>query len=273
MNYFQSFILGIVQGLTEFLPISSSAHLVVVPFLFGWELDPEVAFLFDILVQAASLFAVVYFFYHDLLRLIRQFVQGIIQRKPFGDPDSRLAWLIIAATIPAGLTGFFLKDQVEAAFNSIRFVGLALVINSIILFTVERVGQRNRNLGSLTIIDSIWVGIAQVFAIFPGISRSGATISGGMFRNLERTSAARFSFLLSIPVLTAAGLFTAFDLMQSQEIASQFLVFLPGILSSAIVSYLSIRFLLNYLMKHSLNGFAVYCGLIGVLIYIIYSLR
>lgn len=266
MTFFQSFILGIVQGLTEFLPVSSSAHLVIVPYILGWDLDPEIAFVFNILVQTASLIAVIIFFKNDLLSMIRQFFLGIRHRKPFENSDSRLAWLIILATIPAGLFGFLFKDQVELAFNSTLFIGIALFLNSIILSSVEWVGKRNRSLVEMNILDSLVIGFSQIIAILPGISRSGSTISGGMIRNLNRPSAAKFSFLLSIPVLSAAGLLAFFDLLKMADFTSQAFVYLPGLISSAVVSYLSIRFLIQFLMKHSLYYFAIYCAIVGIVI-------
>jgi undecaprenyl-diphosphatase len=239
----------------------------------GWDLDPQVAFIFNILVQTASLLAVIIYFKDDLLRMVRQFFLGIRHRKPFENTDSRLAWLIILATIPAGLFGFLFKDQVELAFNSTLFIGVALFINSIILTSVEWVGKRNRNLDEMNVLDSLIIGFSQIIAIFPGISRSGSTISGGMFRNFNRTSAAKFSFLMSIPVLAAAGLLATSDLLKLAEFNSQALIYLPGLISSAVVSYLSIRFLIQFLMKHSLYYFAIYCAIVGIVIIAVYWIQ
>lgn len=273
MSILQSIILGIVQGLTEFLPISSSAHLVIIPYLLGWEIDPETAFIFNILVQTASLIAVILYFRKDLSRLIRHFFKGIIERKPFQDSDSRLAWYIIVATIPAGIFGLIFKDLIEKAFGSILFVAIAWFITAIILASVEWVGKRNRSLDNLNLKDAIIIGLSQIIAVFPGLSRSGATISGGMIQNLDRPSAARFSFLMSIPVLLAAGFLTGIDLIQMENLNQQIIYFLPGIIASAIVSYFSIRWLIQYLMNRSLLVFSIYCVLMGFFVLTVYWWR
>ena len=209
MTILQSIILGIVQGLTEFLPISSSAHLVIFPYIMGWELDPQISFIFNVLVQNATLIAVIIFFKKELFEIARQFILGLKNRTPFTNPDSRLGWSILIATIPAGIVGVLIKDYVEMAFQSILFVAIALFANAVILAIAEIIGKRSRSLGDISFSDAIWVGFAQVISIFPGISRSGSTMAGGLARDLNRTSAAKFSFLISIPIMLAAGIYTS----------------------------------------------------------------
>lgn len=273
MTIIQSIILGIIQGLTEFLPISSSAHLVIFPYVLGWDIDPQEAFIFNVLVQSATLIAVIFYFKNEIIEVIKQFFLGIKNRQPFSNPVSRLGWSIIIATIPAGLVGVFIKDSVEMAFQSSIFVAIALFANAGILVLAEIIGKRVRSLEQISLLDGLWVGFAQVISIFPGISRSGSTMAGGLARNLNRTSAAKFSFLISIPIMLAASLYTSLDLLEVPDVTGSMLVFLPGFISAGVVGYLSIRWLINYLVKRSFYLFAIYCAVVGLLILGIYWIR
>ena len=273
MTFYQSFILGIVQGITEFIPISSSGHLVIIPYLLQWNLNPELAFIFDVLVQVATLLAVIAYFWRDLYEILKQFILGLWNRKPFTNTYARMGWLLIIATIPAGIIGIIAKDVVENAFSSILLTGIALLVNAFLLALAEKLGKRNRQQKDVTPLDSLIIGLFQSMAIFPGLSRSGSTIAGGVFRNLDRKTAARFSFLMSIPIMLAAGLFASFDLRNIPNLISNLLVFLPGFISSAVVGYLSIRWLLDYVSKHSLYIFSIYCSIVGLLVILIYLLR
>jgi undecaprenyl-diphosphatase len=259
MSMLQAIILGIIQGLTEFLPVSSSAHLVLVPFFFGWSLPADQAFAFDVLVQMGTLLAVIVYFRKDLLQIVVGFLQGIIQRRPFGSPQANMGWYLILATIPAGIFGLLVKDKVEAAFQSPVATALFLLGTAAILFISEWIGKRTRPLESLTWKDALWIGCAQAISIFPGISRSGSTIAGGLLRNIERKSAARFSFLMSIPIMLAAGLLAVLDLMKIPNLSEFLPIISAGFLTAAVVGYLSIHWLLSYLTRHSLRSFAIYC--------------
>jgi undecaprenyl-diphosphatase len=263
MSVLQSIILGIIQGLTEFLPVSSSAHLVLTPYLLGWEIPAQEAFIFNVLVQVASLVAVIAYFWTDLLAILRAWVSGIIQRKPFADPQARLGWFLILATIPAGLAGLLVKDLVEQAFASPVATAMFLFVTAAMLTAAEYFSQQKRELDHLNWKDSLWIGLAQAVAIFPGISRSGATISGGMALGLKRPAAARFAFMMSIPIMLAAGLLASLDMVKIPGVLSMFPVFIPGLITSAIVSYFAIRWLLKYLTHRSLYIFAVYCAILG----------
>jgi undecaprenyl-diphosphatase len=214
MNIIQSILLGIVQGLTEFLPVSSSGHLVLVPHLLGWEIPADEAFAFDVLVQVATLVGVFAYFWRDLVSIITAFIQGLLRRQPFEDPQARLGWYLILATIPAGLFGLTIKEALERGFSDPISTAIQLLITAAMLVVAERVGRRNRGMDALTWKDALWMGAWQAIAALPGISRSGATITGGMIANLERPAAARFSFLMSIPVMLAAGLLATFDLLE-----------------------------------------------------------
>ncbi len=269
MSLLQAAVLGIVQGLTEFLPISSSAHLVLVPWALGWRFDPEPAFVFNVLVQLGTLVAVIVYFRADLLSLVRAGIRGLLSGRPLADPESRLAWLIALATIPAALAGVLIKPLVEQAFERPAVVSAALPVTAAFLWIGERVGRRSRRLEGLTALDALWVGVAQALALFPGISRSGSTIAAGLGRNLTRTDAARLSFLMSVPVMIGAGAIASLDLVASPTAFAQLPPLIVGFCVAAVVGYLSIRWLLGYLSRHPLTVFAGYClvvGLVGLLL-------
>lgn len=270
MSLLQAIILGIIQGITEFLPISSSGHLVLAPFFFGWDLPPDQVFTFDVLVQMGTLVAVLVYFRKDLADIITGFVKALAARKPFGEPNARMGWYLILATIPAGLLGLSIKDLVEAAFQSPLATALFLFVTAALLLISERLGGKQRQLQSLTWKDALWIGCAQALSIFPGVSRSGSTIAGGLSCNLERPAAARFSFLMSIPIMLAAGVLAGSDLRNISDL----MIFLPniiaGFLTAAVVGYLVIKWLLAYLAHHSLRVFAIYCAALATLTLIVW---
>ena len=265
MTILQAIILGIVQGLTEFLPISSSAHLVVIPYLLGWDIPVSQAFIFDVLVQLGTLAAVILFFRRDLWGIVSAWVYGLFHRAPFGTANSRMGWYLMLATIPAGLLGITFKSKVEAVFNNPLFTASLLFGTAILLVVAEKIGQRNRSIESMNWKDALWVGVFQAISIFPGISRSGSTISGGMTRNLDRPSATRFSFLMSVPVMIAAGLIGMLDLNQIPDAAAFLPVMATGFLTAAVVGYLTIRWLLGFVSKRSFYPFAIYCVVFATL--------
>lgn len=263
MTLIQALFLGIVQGATEFLPISSSAHLVLVPWILRWEFDPKAAFIFNILVQWGTLLAVVFYFRHDLHLMARAVWRGLRSRKPLQDPEARLAWLVLAASIPATIIGVVLKTQVSQAFEKPTAVSLLLLITATALFLCERIGKLDRTLNSLSTPDSLWIGLAQASALFPGISRSGATIAAGLLRRLQRPHAARFSFLIAIPVMIGAGLVALIDLANLPDGNSQMSALVVGFLAAVIVGYFAIRWLIQFLSQKSLSVFAAYCAVVG----------
>lgn len=265
MTLFQSILLGIIQGLTEFLPVSSSGHLVIVPYLLGWQIPAQDAFVFDVLVQVATLLAVFAYFWNDLVAIVRAFLIGLWRREPFKDPMARLGWLIILATIPAGAIGFALKNTVENAFNNPVATGFFLLATAILLLAAERFGKRTASLEKITWKDALWIGFFQAMAIFPGVSRSGATITGGMTRDMERAPAARFSFLMSTPIMLAAGLLASLDLVKTPDLGSILPIFIPGFIVAALTGYLAIRWLLGYLTRHPLYVFSIYCAALGLI--------
>ncbi len=263
MSLIQALVLGIVQGATEFLPISSSAHLVLVPWLLKWEFDPKAAFIFNILVQWGTLLAVVFYFRHDLQAMVSAAWRGLRSRRPTQDTDARLAWLILAASIPATIVGVALKTQVSQAFENPTTVSLLLLVTAVMMFLSERIGKFERSLDTLTATDALYIGLAQALALFPGISRSGATIAAGLARHFQRPHAARFSFLIAIPVMFGAGLVAVFDLAQIPDGNSQVSALVVGFLAAVVVGYIAIRWLIRFLTHKSLSTFALYCAIVG----------
>jgi undecaprenyl-diphosphatase len=259
MTIFQAIILGIVQGLTEFIPVSSSGHLVLVPWLLGWRFEPEIVFVFDVLVQLGTLVAVFVYFWDDILTMTRAVLLGLRHGRPFETAAARLGWLVALATLPAVVLGVLLKDLVEATFHSEVATAGFLLGTAALLALSESMGRRTRGIGSLNWVDAAVIGLTQALAVFPGISRSGATIAGGLWRGLERTAAARFSFLMSIPAMLGAGVIAARDLAGIPNFASYLPPILAGFVAAAIVGYLCIRWLLAYLQRGSLYVFAAYC--------------
>jgi undecaprenyl-diphosphatase len=219
------------------------------------------------------LVSVIIYFWEDLVKIARDFLKGLFVRQPFKEPGARLGWLLILATIPAGIAGLVFKDLVESAFSDPLLTALLLFGTAGLLVIAELVGKRNRTLDGVSWKDAIWIGCFQAFAIFPGISRSGSTITGGMTRNLDRPTSARFAFLMSIPIMLAATASAGSDLALSGELSDMLLPLVVGCLTAGLVGYLSIRWLLGFLTRHSLYPFAVYCVLIGTLTLFLYTFR
>jgi undecaprenyl-diphosphatase len=263
MTILQALLLGVVQGATEFLPISSSGHLVLVPWLFQWQIDPTTAFIFDVLVQWGTLVAVILYFFSDLVDIFKAVVQAILQGKPLGTPMARRGWLLVLASLPAALLGVLAKSSVEAAFASPLIVSFFLLGTAAILAISERLGDQLRSIEAIGAADAMIIGLAQSLALFPGISRSGATIAGGLTRNFKRADAARFSFLMSVPIMIGAGLIALLDLSSTPDAVDQLPALAIGFASAAIVGYFSIRWLLDYLTHHPLTIFILYCTFIG----------
>jgi undecaprenyl-diphosphatase len=269
MTILQAIILGIVQGLTEFLPISSSAHLVIVPALLGWDIPANFNFIFDVLVQMGTLLAVIIYFWNDLVEILKAMIAGIRSKSPFKESKARLGWLVILATIPAGLSGLLIKPLVESAFSSPSATALMLVVTALILFLAERIGKPKRDLDNLTWVDALWIGLAQTLSIFPGISRSGATISAGLVRNIKRNEAARLSFLMSIPIMLASGFLEVKDLISMTDLSTYLLPVIAGVVAAGIIGFLAIRWLLGYLNKHPLYVFSIYCLIAAAVVLIV----
>ncbi len=264
MSLLQAFILGIIQGATEFLPISSSGHLVLAPWFFGWQFEPEQAFIFDVLVQWGTILAVMVYFRKDLWALLVAGVRSLRGGESWRDPLARRAWLILLASIPAAVLGLLIKQTIELTFNSPFAVALFLMGTAILLVIGEAMGKRERGLGTLRWSDAIIIGLFQALALFPGVSRSGSTIAGGLLRGLNREQAARFSFLLAVPTMLGAGLIALLDLVQAGDSVAQIAPLLVGFLAAAIVGFAAIHWLLAFLRTRRLYIFAFYCALLGI---------
>lgn len=265
LDILHALILGIVQGATEFLPVSSSGHLVIVPWLFEW---PTPSLLFDTVLHWGTLLSIIVVFWREFVAIIVATLRSIYQRS-LRDPDARLGWFIVIGTIPAVLTGLLLKDHIEALFHSARATGVFLLVTAGLLALSERLARRIPSpveLGQMKLSQAISIGVAQAIALAPGISRSGATIAAGLAVGLRRDVAARFSFLLGTPAFLGAGLLQMVDAMavDSTAVASQASVLLVGFVASAVVGFLAIRFMLAYLRRHTLHVFAVYCLVVGL---------
>ncbi len=273
MTLLQAIILGIVQGLTEFIPISSSGHLVLVPHILGWEISAEAHFVFDIMVQTATLLAVFAYFWADIVSITKITIRDLVQKQPIAHPESKIAWLLFLATIPAGLFGLMFNGSLEKAFGSPMMTSIFLIVTAGLLVAAEKLGNRSRSLEKTNWVDALWIGFSQVLALLPGISRSGATIAAGMTRDFDRPSAARFSFLMSIPIMIAAGIFAGFELSQIHNFADLLPTFAAGFIAAAVTGYLAIRWLLKSLSNRSLYIFAIYCAAFGILNLVLILIR
>lgn len=262
MDLLQAIILGLVQGATEYIPVSSSAHLILVPWFLGW---PDPSFEFEVLVQWGTLVGVFIFFWQDIWAITKGFLQGITQGRPFATFEAKLGWYVIIATIPAVVLGLMFKDFFEAAFAEPAVAGGLLILTAILLTVAEYFGSRAKALENLTWLDSLLIGFWQAAAILPGISRSGATIGGAVIQGYNRTDAARFSFLMSIPALLGAGLVALIDLVGDGTLAAQLPAISVGFIAAAISGYICIRWLLHYLQRNSLYVFAIYCTALSIL--------
>jgi undecaprenyl-diphosphatase len=260
MDLFQAAVLGIVQGLTEFLPISSSGHLIMVPFLFGW---PPHSQAFDLALHVGTLVALVWFFWADWLRLISGFFRGLASATVRAeDPAWRMALLVLLGSIPAGLIGVVGEKPIETLFRSPVLNAGLLIFFGLVLFAADRMGSLKRTLDDLRWPDALVIGLAQVLALMPGTSRSGITMTAGLFRGLDRPTAARFSFLLSGPIIAAAALFKLREGIPAAELGGAAV----GVLFSAVVGFVAIGFLLRYLQRNSLTVFVIYRVLFGLVV-------
>ncbi|HEX7587461.1 MAG TPA: undecaprenyl-diphosphate phosphatase [Anaerolineae bacterium] len=286
MLIFQAIILGLVQGLSEFIPISSSAHLIIVPWLFGWNDAVLDSLSFDVALHIGTLVALLLFFAADWVRLIRAGIASIIERKIGEDVDRRLAWLIVVGTIPGGIAGvlgetaveeLFHKPNVPIAQTAMIVMAFIIALLGAILFAAERIARHVRGMKDLTLKDTIVIGLAQAFALFPGVSRSGSTITAGLFLGLERETAARFSFLLSAPIIAGAGaksMFNVYSAFKAGQLAQgELVLFGVGFIAAALSGYLCIKFLLRYLQTNSIDLFVYYRWALALLVLLVAVFR
>lgn len=267
IEYFQAIVLGIVQGATEFVPVSSSGHLVIVPWLLGWPAPP---LLFDTVLHWGTLLSIVLVFWRELWAILIAMLQSLARRS-LQNPHARLGWFIVVGSIPAMVVGLLFKDFFESLFHSAQIAGLFLFMTAGFLLLSEWIARNRQATDDLDHMgwgQAILVGLAQAIALAPGISRSGSTMAAGLATGLRRDEAARFSFLLGSPAFFGAGLLQLIDALATDagEVASQAPLLVIGFGVSALAGYLAIRGLLAYLRSHSLYIFAVYCVAMGLVV-------
>lgn len=282
----QSIVLGIIQGATEFIPVSSSAHLVIVPWLFGWNDAVLTSLSFDVSLHIGTLLAVLIYFAKDWWRLLKAGVMSIIERKIGDDPDRRMAWLIVIGTIPGGLVGMLAEDFIDGLFHqsgsqihTTAMVVMAVIIAlwGLVLWLADEHGSRTEGLSGLTFKNAILIGLAQALAVFPGISRSGSTIAAGLFLGFKREAAARFSFYLSAPIIIGAGLKSVYEILKLQSsgmiTSNEMLLFPAGMLAAAVSGFICIHWLLSYLQKNSVKPFVYYRWALALLVFVLAVFR
>jgi undecaprenyl-diphosphatase len=262
MSLLEAVVLGIVQGITEFLPISSTAHLRIVPALLGWE-DPGAAY--SAVIQLGTVGAVLVYFARDLVTLTRAFLQGLAARAPFGTADSRLAWYVGLGTIPIGVLGLLFRRSIETSLRSLYVISASLIVLGLVLLAVERLARHARHIEDLTLRDALLIGGWQALALIPGSSRSGTTLTGGLALGLTRADAARYSFLLSIPATTLAGLLQLKELVQTSHGESS-LSLAVGTVVSFLTGLLAIHGLLRFLRTRSTLVFVAYRVVLGLVL-------
>jgi undecaprenyl-diphosphatase len=261
-------LMGIVQGLTEFLPVSSSGHLILVPYLLGIT-DPFVTSLqFSVILHIGTLVALLLYFRHDWLRLVPAFVAAIRHRSLDGDPDRRLAALIAVATVPALILGFLLHDLEDVIRDEIGLVAVMLVIGAAILWLAERTGSRRRMALDLSFVHALAIGGAQAIALVPGISRSGISISAGLFAGLRRDEAARFSFLMATPITAAAAAYEVLTVIRGDGVAVEAVPLAAGLITSFVFGLLAIAVLLRFLRSQSTDIFVAYRVLLAAAVFV-----
>jgi len=264
MDYLYSIIFGAVQGITEFLPISSSGHLVLLHYIFNFETANELSF--DVALHAGSLIALVAYFWKDIVSYIIAFFSSLKKWNYATDENQRIVWLIIIATIPAGLIGYFFENLIEEKLRGVLIVAIMLILVGILFFIFEKFSRQNQALNQATAGKALIIGFSQALALIPGVSRSGISILAGMGTGLKRVDSARFAFLMSIPIFLGAVLKKALDLPGLNLGGHDAFILLLGLFSSLIVSFLAIKFLIGFLEKHSLNGFGVYRIVVGIVV-------
>jgi undecaprenyl-diphosphatase len=257
----QAIVLGIVQGLTEFLPISSTGHLRIVPAFLGWE-DPGAAF--TAVTQLGTMAAVLLYFRVDLLRIATTWLASLRRPELRGELDARMGWYILLGTIPIVVFGVLFRDQIESGARSLYLIATTLIVLGLVLLLAEKAGRRERELESLNGRDAAAIGFAQALALVPGVSRSGATLTAGLFLGFDRAAAARYSFLLSVPAVVASGLFELRKI--GEDGGAGFVPTAIATLLAFVVGYASIAFLLRWLVSHSTGIFVAYRVALGALV-------
>ncbi|MBU1164044.1 undecaprenyl-diphosphatase UppP [Patescibacteria group bacterium] len=265
-NYIFAILAGVLQGLTEFLPISSSGHLVLFHEFFGFRLADDL--FFDVALHLATLLALLLFFYKDVIDLISAFFQSFIKWDLKNNIDQRLSWFLLIGTIPAAIAGYFFETQIELMFRGSIIVAFMLIAVGLILYLFDQLSKKINDLDKLGFWGSILIGIFQVIALIPGTSRSGITIIAGLSQKLKRDAAARYSFLLSMPIVFGAGIKKVLDLNCQAMDLNQWLIILIGFVAATVTGFFTIKYFLKFLSSHSLKVFALYRIILGFVILI-----
>jgi undecaprenyl-diphosphatase len=266
MDYIQAVVLGIVEGLTEFLPVSSTGHLTIAEKLLGLQVDDPAVTAYTAVIQMGAILAVVVYFARDIWRIVVAWFTGLVKPELRGTLDHRMGWYVILGSIPIGIVGFVLKDVIKNDLRSLWVVAVALILWSAVMLYAERSGRQTRSEKDLTLKDALVVGVVQCIALVPGVSRSGATISSGLVLGLDRVTATRLSFFLSIPALLPAGLYELKDALSGDIGIGQTVV---GTVVSFVVAYASVAWLLRFVAGNSIGKFVPYRVALGVVLLVV----
>ncbi len=267
MDLLQSIILGAIQGITEFFPVSSTAHLVLLPWFFSWT---DQGLPFNVALHMGSLIAIIYYFWRDWILIIKEFLQSVLKGSFEGRPNGKTGLYLVIATVPGALAGLLFEEYAAGLLRHPLSIAFSLSFFGVILYFSDRVSKKNKTVGEMNIVDCIIIGFSQALAIIPGVSRAGITITGAMFRNLNREEAAKFSFLLGAPLIAGAGVFEARHLEYSAVMSGPFIA---GVLASAVFAFLAIKYLLRFVRKSSYTVFVIYRLGLAVLIAFLYLTR
>lgn len=264
MDLIQSIILGAIQGITEFFPISSTAHLVLLPWFFSWK---DQGLPFNVALHVGSLIAILFYFWRDWVLITGEFVKSVAHRSFEGRPGGRIGMFLIIATVPGALSGFLFEEQAAGLLRNPLTIAFMLSAFGLLLYISDRFSRRDKTIEDMNLTDCIIIGLSQALAIIPGVSRSGITITGAMFRNFRRDEAARFSFLMAAPLIAGAGVFETRHLSIADVVS---VPFLAGFIASAVFAFLAIKYLLRFVRKESYTLFVIYRLLLAVLIVFMY---
>ena len=268
MDIIHVIILGIVEGITEFLPISSTGHLTIIEKMLGYQIDSVGITAFTAVIQIGAILSAVVYFWNDIVKITTAWISGLLNKEK-RNIDYKMGWFIIIGSIPIAIVGLLLKDIIESEFRSLWVVVAGLIVWSVVLVVADRVNKEKRGESDITIKDIITMGTMQCFALVPGVSRSGATISAGLFRGIDRTTATRMSFFLGIPALVAAGILEAItksdDILETVGLMPS----IVGMISSFLVGYISIAWLLKFVSRHNFNSFVVYRICLAIVIIVL----
>ncbi|AZI57965.1 undecaprenyl-diphosphate phosphatase [Nakamurella antarctica] len=268
MNFLDAIILGIVEGLTEFLPVSSTGHLTIVSKMLGLRIDDSAVTAFTAVIQVGAIFAVLIYFWSDISRLFLAWVKGLRSKQARTHPDYRMAWLVIIGSLPIVFVGFAAKDIIKGPLRSLWVVAFALIIWGVVMLAAEAVAKQNRQEADLNLMDVLLIGFAQCLALIPGVSRSGATISVGLMRGLDRVAATRLAFLLGIPALLGAGVY---ELPSALGEGVGWAPTLVGTVVSFFVAYASVAWLMKYVSGHKITVFVWYRWALGAVLIVVLS--